>query len=95
MEMEDRGNERSAAGPDPFVREEIMGVIGEEEGGDRSPGRPTWKALVLAVVAAIVLSISATLLLGGASGFTRDAAPAGCGPGSACCPPADSRSAGR
>ncbi len=49
---------------------------------------PTWRGLVIAVVTAIVLSVTATFLLGGSfiQGSGSSAA-AGCGPGSACCPP--------
>lgn len=49
---------------------------------------PTWRGLVIAVVTAIVLSVTATFLLGGS--FMQgggSSAAAGCGPGSACCPP--------
>jgi hypothetical protein len=48
---------------------------------------PTWRGLVIAVVTAIVLSVTATFLLGGS--FLRDsgASAMGCGPGSECCPP--------
>ncbi len=56
---------------------------------------PSWRALVLSVIAAIILSVTATLLLGGSFGFTKAVSSTGCGPGSACCPPANSRSAGR
>ncbi len=95
MEPGTSGKESGAVRPDPFVRHDFSGVFGEEEEGNRLPGRPTWRALILAVIAAIALSVSATLLLGGSLGFTRVAASTGCGPGSECCPPADSLPAGR
>ncbi len=81
--------------PHPSLRKDLPGEFAEGEEGHGSPGRPTWRALVLAVIAAIALSVSATLLLGGSFGITRGAASTGCGPGSECCPPAESRSAGR
>jgi len=55
------------------------------------PG-PSWRAWVVTVLAAIVLSVTATLLLGGSGSFLADPAPAavgvpagadGCGGG--CC----------
>ena len=95
MEREIDGNERAVERPDPFGRYELPGVFGEEDERNRPPGGPTWRALVLAVIAAMFLSVSATLLLGGSFGFTRVAASTGCGPGSVCCPPADSLSGGR
>ena len=50
---------------------------------------PTWRGLVIAVIAAIVLSLTATFLLGGSFGvYNRGAAATGCGAGSPCCPPA-------
>jgi len=52
-------------------------------------GPPTWRGLVIAVIAAIVLSLTATLLLGGSFGvYKQQGSATGCGPGSACCPPA-------
>jgi len=54
---------------------------------------PTWRGWVLSILVAIVLSVTATLLLGGAEAFrtVRGAAGAGCcgsGDGSGSCPPA-------
>jgi len=59
----------------------------------RSPG---WKGWVLSILAAIILSVTATLLLGGSGAFRSDRAVAagsagsGCGSGAGCggCPPA-------
>jgi hypothetical protein len=48
----------------------------------------TWRGLVIAVIAAIVLSLTATLLLGGSFGVYNRGSASACGPGSACCPPA-------
>jgi len=54
---------------------------------------PTWRGWVLSILVAIILSVTATLLLGGAGSFRLDrAAAAGSGAsgsGSSCCPPAD------
>ena len=55
------------------------------------PG-PTWRALILSILAAIVLSVAATLLLGGSFRLTgaSNGAPAGSGAHGPCCPlPAD------
>jgi len=69
------------AGPDPVERDE----------GYRT--RPTWRGLLIAVIAAVVLSVGATLLLGGSYGFTRQGAASGCGAGAAgdCCAPSERR----
>ncbi|MDH3237545.1 MAG: hypothetical protein OEM42_02250 [Deltaproteobacteria bacterium] len=62
------------------------------EGGDpkefAGASSPSWRALVLSVIAAILLSVTATLLLGGSFGFTKAVPSTGCGPESVCCPPA-------
>lgn len=60
-------------------------------GGRRGPG---WKGWVLSILAAIILSVTATLLLGGSGSFRPDRAVArgaggiDSGGGSSCCPPA-------
>lgn len=55
---------------------------------DRVPrAGPTWRAWVISIIAAIVLSVTATLLLGGSFRFTGGAVSGGCGQGSGCCPP--------
>lgn len=67
-------------------------------GQDTTEGRrgPGWKGWVLSILVAVVLSVTATLLLGGSSAFRADRAAAGAagsgcgsGTGSGCCPPAD------
>jgi len=54
---------------------------------------PTWRGWVLSILAAILLSVTATLLLGGSGAFRTDPAVAagagGYGAGRSCCPPAD------
>jgi len=55
---------------------------------------PGWKGWVLSILVAIILSVTATLLLGGSSAFRPGRAVAGgaggcgSGTGSGCCPPA-------
>jgi hypothetical protein len=52
---------------------------------------PTWRGWVLSILAAVILSVTATLLLGGSGAFRSDhtvAAEAnGYGAGRSCCPP--------
>ena len=64
----------------------------EEELKDAS-GRPapTWRVWVVSIIVAIVLSVTATLLLGGSYRFTGAAISGGCGQGSGCCPPSDGK----
>jgi len=56
---------------------------------------PTWRGWVLSILVAVILSVTATLLLGGSGAFRSDRAVAagsdgsGCGSGCSCCPPAD------
>jgi hypothetical protein len=58
---------------------------------------PTWRGWVLSVLVAIILSVTATLLLGGSGSFRPDRAVAtgaaaggnGSWAGSSCCPPAE------
>jgi len=47
--------------------------------------RPSWRGLMISVLAAAILSVAATLLLGGAGNLTGGAAPGLCG-GAACRP---------
>ena len=58
------------------------------------PRGPSWRGWVLSILAAILLSVTATLLLGGSGVFRSDGAAAGAGgrgsgAGRSCCPPAD------
>lgn len=56
---------------------------------------PTWRGWVLSILVAVLLSVTATLLLGGTGAFRSDravgagAGQAGSGAGRSCCPPAD------
>ncbi|MBE0605499.1 MAG: hypothetical protein IH610_04335 [Deltaproteobacteria bacterium] len=47
---------------------------------------PTWRGWVLSILVAVILSVTATLLLGGSSAFRSDHSAAGAG--RSCCPPA-------
>ena len=54
---------------------------------------PTWRGWVLSIAVAVILSVTATLLLGGIEAFRSDSAAVragrgGSGAGSSCCPPA-------
>ncbi len=53
--------------------------------GKHNPG-PSWRGWVVSILAAIVLSVAATLLLGGSFHLFDGAHPGGCVPGSACSP---------
>ena len=63
---------------------------------EESRSGPGWKGWVLSILVAIILSVTATLLLGGSGSFRSDRAVAagasgsGCGSGAGCggCPPA-------
>jgi hypothetical protein len=56
---------------------------------------PTWRGWVLSILVAVLLSVTATLLLGGSGAFRSDPSVAsgstggGSGAGGSCCPPAD------
>jgi hypothetical protein len=56
---------------------------------------PTWRGWVLSILVAVILSVTATLLLGGSGSFRSDRAAAagsggcGSGAGSSCCLTAD------
>ena len=54
---------------------------------------PSWRGWVLSILVAVLLSVTATLLLGGYEAFRSDCAAVatggrGSGAGSSCCPPA-------
>jgi hypothetical protein len=54
--------------------------------GRRGPG---WKGWMLSILVAIILSVTATLLLGGSGSFRSDrsVAAGSAGTGGSCCPP--------
>ncbi|HEX2720147.1 MAG TPA: hypothetical protein VHM71_04275, partial [Candidatus Deferrimicrobium sp.] len=76
----------------PDSTETIAGGIPHAAEGRRGP---TWRGGVLTIIAAVLLSVTATLLLGGSGVFRSDTAIApavghgGSGTGSDCCPRAD------
>ena len=68
-------------------------AVGDSHAAEGRRGT-AWRGWVLSVLVAILLSLTATLLLGGYEAFRSDRAPAGAGgrgsgAGSSCCPPAD------
>jgi hypothetical protein len=75
--------------------------LGEEEAARGSDGKalrertgPSWRGFALSILAAVLLSVMATLLLGGSwSSYTLRPAAAvssgGCGARGSCCPPSD------
>lgn len=69
--------------------EENAGKIEEREGGAPRAGRASWRAVAVPVVLAVVLSVAATLLLGGMFRPAGWASGGGSGyaPGRSCCPP--------
>ncbi len=82
---EDKGSERLTLESAAF---------GEGADDVRPPGGrrgPTWRAWLLSIVAAVILSAAATLLLGGSfhlpGGSTAAAGGCGAGSGGPCCPP--------
>jgi len=76
----------------PDSTETIAGGIPHAAEGRRGP---TWRGWVLSILVAILLSVTATLLLGGSGAFRSESAigsapgHTGSGVGSNCCPPAD------
>jgi hypothetical protein len=68
-------------------------ATGDPQSAENHRG-PTWRGWVLSILVAIILSVTATLLLGGSSAFRPGRAVAGgaggcgSGTGSGCCPPA-------
>jgi len=65
----------------PLAEDELKDLSGR-------PG-PTWRAWVISILVAIVLSVTATLFLGGSFLFMGGAVSGGCGQGSDCCPPSE------
>ena len=96
MERDKTWNPVGRRTPEDGGPEERRGVAPSDRGEKRRPGH-TWRGLVVAVIAAIVLSAGATLILGGTYGFTRQGAAAGCGAGAVrdCCAPPESGQGGK
>lgn len=64
----------------------------EDEGKDISGRRaPSWRTWVVSIIVAIVLSVTATLLLGGSFRLPGAGVSGGCGSGSDCCPIPENR----
>jgi hypothetical protein len=87
--MEEETNMRESSGMGELT-ETI--ATGDSHNADGRHG-PGWKGWVLSILAAILLSVTATLLLGGSGAFRSDrpvaAEAGGYGAGRSCCPPAD------
>lgn len=92
MERNSTGHPGDSGKPKERELEELYGIGHPEPDG--GPG-PNWRGLVIAVIAAVMLSVGATLLLGGVYGFTRGASGCGGGAGGDCCAPANSEPGGR
>ncbi len=71
------------------IRESPETAAGEDLRTAEGRRGPTWRGWVLSILAAVILSVTATLLLGGSSAFRSDrtAAAGPGGSGSRCCPP--------
>jgi hypothetical protein len=67
-------------------------AVGDPHAAEGRRG-PTWRGWVLSILVAVILSVTATMLLGGSGAFRTDPAVAagagGYGAGRSCCPPAD------
>jgi hypothetical protein len=86
--------EQGMAGPGGAVLPDEEAARGTDGMALEDRPGPGWRGFVLSILAAVVLSVIATLLLGGSwSSFTSHPAAAvssgGCGSGGCCCPPAD------
>jgi len=92
MERDLTGHPGDPGKPEGRESEGRLDIGRPDRDGEHPPG-PTWRGLVIAVVAAVMLSVGATLLLGGSYGFTRQGATSGCGAGAAgdCCAPSQNR----
>lgn len=85
------GIDGSQAGDPPVGVAPAGGVAPTEEGrtiADRGPG-PAWRGWVLSILAAVILSVAATLLFGGSIRLAPPSPPASgqAGAGDPCCPP--------
>ena len=77
----------------PGVRESMVTVATGDSHTAEGRRGPGWKGWVLSILVAIILSVTATLLLGGSGAFRSDrpvtTEAGGYGAGRSCCPPAD------
>lgn len=77
---------------DKDLKVEAESGAGRESSSEMRRSGPSWRAWAVSIVAAIVLSVAATLLLGGSGAFRPGRASAagaiGSGCGGGCCPPA-------
>lgn len=79
---DEKGSERLMSGPSAS-----SGAAESARPPGERPG-PTWRAWLLSIVAAVVLSVAATLLFGGSFRLpAASKAAAGCAAGGPCCPP--------
>jgi hypothetical protein len=73
------------------IRESTEKAAGGDSLNAESRRGPTWRGWVLSILAAVILSVTATLLLGGSGAFRSDhpmdAESGGYGAGRSCCPP--------
>lgn len=73
------------------IRESTEKAAGGDSHTAEARRGPTWRGWVLSILLAVILSVTATLLLGGSSAFRADRAVAagagGYGAGRSCCPP--------
>ena len=90
--MEEEKGKQDSAGMQESMETDARGDLNIVE---RRRG-PTWREWVLSILVAVILSVTATLLLGGYAAFRSERAiGAGMGSGGSggvhsCCPPADS-----
>jgi hypothetical protein len=86
--MEREGEKKGTAGE--FLTEQASRA---EEARKDSPARPapSWRAWVISIVVAVILSVTATLLLGGSFRLGGTVPAAGCGSGGDCCQPPENK----
>ena len=84
--MKGKGEMRGYEEKDSIRDEPFPGSLEQDVQTGYAP--PTWRGVVIAVIAAIILSLTATLLLGGLFGVYKQRGSASGAPGSECCPPA-------